>query len=302
MIRVPNTMHWLAAFTWPTAGVALVLGGIAWAVLLVGRRHLSGTTLGAAWYWALLSATGLMLVQLAIEFSDQPPWAAAGRFAAAVTGFCPAMAVLGAKRPQHQAWTFIVLSMWVVLSLPAAELLVLQRAAALQIQGLRWGFLILLTAICALNHLPTRFWLAALLYAGGQTLVLLDAWSWSHWIAPETCYLTGFGVAVSALAVGVWQLRRRPPADQPWDRVWLDYRDQFGVLWSLRMMERVNAAASSYDWPVRLTWWGFHQSDGRRLEPSLEAIGPELDTTMRNLFRRFVSVDWIASRLDATLD
>jgi hypothetical protein len=37
------------------------------------------------------------------------------------------LAVLGAKRPQHAAWSFVVLAFWGILALPAAETYFLQR-------------------------------------------------------------------------------------------------------------------------------------------------------------------------------
>ena len=39
-------------------------------------------------------------------------------FAAAMIVFCPAMALLGAKRPQDKPWQLIVLSLWGILALP----------------------------------------------------------------------------------------------------------------------------------------------------------------------------------------
>jgi hypothetical protein len=77
------------------------------------------------------------------------------------------------------------------------------------------------------------------------------------------------------------------------DRVWLDFRDAFGVVWSLRILERMNASATMYDWPVTLTWHGF--------EPRASATHVDtpsiLEESFRTLLRRFVSPEWIEARL-----
>ncbi len=42
-----------------------------------------------------------------------------------------------------------------------------------------------------------------------------------------------------------------------YDRVWTDFRDLFGTVWSLRVMERVNETARLQQWNWELTWSGF---------------------------------------------
>ncbi|MBI3468144.1 MAG: hypothetical protein HY000_34495, partial [Planctomycetes bacterium] len=42
-----------------------------------------------------------------------------------------------------------------------------------------------------------------------------------------------------------------------WDRVWLDFRDDFGFVWAKRVQDRFNAAAGQLGWPIVLGWSGF---------------------------------------------
>lgn len=92
------------------------------------------------------------------------------------------------------------------------------------------------------------------------------------------------------MAVG---LPRGAAARSPLDRVWLDFRDAFGVAWGLRVAERLNASAAMYSWPVTLTWQGFR---GRQ-EGTSDIPPAAVEEGLRGLLRRFVSPEWIDSRL-----
>src|SRR4051794_207498 len=91
--------------------------------LWLQRRAVAGTTLTAPWWWSVVSLLALALAEFVTAFwkSDSDPSAAALRFIAATSTFCPLMALLGAKRPQDRGWQFIVFSLWVVLALPGLE-------------------------------------------------------------------------------------------------------------------------------------------------------------------------------------
>ncbi len=78
------------------------------------------------------------------------------------------------------------------------------------------------------------------------------------------------------------------------DRVWLDFRDAFGAVWGLRVMERMNASAAMLGWPVTLSWQGFLAN-----EPGAGNVEtPQIvEDSLRTLLRRFVSPAWIDERL-----
>ncbi len=104
-----------------------------------------------------------------------------------------------------------------------------------------------------------------------------------------------------------------------WTKVWLDFRDAYGLAWGVRVMERIEALLQSSGVPTRLQWNGFRSAaadfsegdDLKRPHSALDqtdaAAAPDLVTgenlTMaavepgiRNLLRRFVSNEWIDSR------
>ena len=105
-------------------------------------------------------------------------------------------------------------------------------------------------------------------------------------------------VGLSALA-GAWWLEaaglpRPAPVNLPIDRVWRDFRDAYGLVWGLRIAERVNASAAMYGWDVALAWPGFIDRQSGR---PAAAVPEEAVETVRGLLRRFVSPEWIEARL-----
>jgi hypothetical protein len=121
-----------------------------------------------------------------------------------------------------------------------------------------------------------------------------------------------------------------------WSRTWLDFRDAFGVVWALRVMERVNTMPAAMEAGVRLNWDGFyellpaprhatcttagekeatanpssshsefsqsefsHSEEVETRPASIFAMEP-LDAGLRNLMRRFVSKRWLEVRLNVT--
>ena len=71
-------------------------------------------------------------------------------------------------------------------------------------------------------------------------------------------------------------------------RLWFWFRDNWGVAWALRVLERFNRAAEVSHWPVRLTWFGIVPLPGEA--GALPPPSPEeLETTFRNLMKRFAA-------------
>jgi hypothetical protein len=88
--------------------------------------------------------------------------------------------------------------------------------------------------------------------------------------------------------------RKRDPS---LDSVWLDFRNSYGIVWSLRVMEQVNAVAKSSGWNVVLCWSGYRTRDGAaNWELPSEQLRV-LRQSLQNLLRRFMSSEWIAERL-----
>ncbi|HTM54476.1 MAG TPA: hypothetical protein VL175_10635 [Pirellulales bacterium] len=269
--------------------------------LWLQRGALRGTTLLAPWCWSVVSLVALTSAELAAAFSTSAgdPTTTALRYVAAMSTFCPLMALLGAKRPQDAGWQFIVLSLWVVLALPGLEWLLF--GGVQELHPARVAFLVLLIAIGAINGVGTRLMPASLLFAAGQGalvapfLGLEQASSAREWLPPA-----GMAALVASWAVATAR-RIVSQAPRPLDRVWLDFRDAYGLVWSLRAMERVNATGKLCMWPTRLGWRGFYRVDS----PLPSQPGDDLNEatlaavveTLRTLLRRFVSAAWIENRL-----
>ncbi|MCH7726878.1 MAG: hypothetical protein IH991_10405 [Planctomycetes bacterium] len=285
---------------------ALPLGSAVLGLLIVGAlgtrvRKLQGTTLIAPCIWAIFAVFAVVTSEIVTIFSDAG-WCEPTKYATAVATFCPQMALLGAKRPQNKAWHFVVVTLWAVLVLPAFEAIVFHSGQTLDVKGMRSWFLLVLVLMGVANSLPTRFWLSAVLVAAGQSLLL-----WNY-LPMGNADLGSAGVLIASFtflaAIGAAAMTRskRLPAEHPLDRVWIDFRDWFGTLWGLRVAERINAAASMYDWPFRLTWSGFRACEAADGPIIPDADLEVLETAMTNLLRRFVSPEWIAKRMGQSID
>ena len=259
------------------------------------RSRLQGTTLIAPWSWAVvsLSALGATETLFGLTITSTPEsWIVPLRFAAAMSTFCPTMALLGAKRPQDRAWQFIVLSLWVILSLPSCEWLLF--GGIQEIHPARFWFLAILMSVGALNSLATRFWTSGLLFCGGQVALLTPFLPATNDSLPGSeGPLLGLSLIVTAWSLRAMGLPGPRLAKHPLDRAWLDFRDAFGVVWGLRIAERINASAASYGWPATLAWTGFIANEGQ----STTDVPPVLEESFRNLLRRFVSPAWIDARM-----
>ncbi|MEX2138131.1 MAG: hypothetical protein WD894_02635 [Pirellulales bacterium] len=282
-----------------------------------GWRGLRGTTLRAAWCWVVLAVGGITGAELSLALSGPNAGAHAPtlRFAAAVLVFCPIMAVLGGKRPQNVAWQFIVLTLWGILALPAFEIWMRGRGETLTIDPVRSWFLMVLVVVGAVNHLPTRFGLATTHSAVGQILLL-----WSHLpFGGLTEWRPPIWLAMVFLLGSVWTARRAAARAshtpdsardvvelRPWSFVWRDFRDWYGIVWSMRVMERVNASPEMHDGPLTLEWDGFvwrgespPPDNHTEYESSSILLETAAGQSLRALMRRFVSAEWIDERLRA---
>jgi len=296
-----------------TIGLTIGLWLIAMLALARAYRPLRGTTLRAAWWWAMaaVSAVAGAEVAIAVAQGGGANWAEPLRFAAVAATFCPLVALFGARRPQDQAWQWIVLSFWVVLALPAGQAWLMWPGQPLTVHAVWSWFLVVLIVAEASNYLPTRFGPAAILLAAGQTALLWRDLPWAADSSPgRWLSLAGFALIAAAAAIAaISGHRRRAIAPEPLDRVWRDFRDQFGVVWGLRIAERINATAAVRDWPIRLGWHGFtdKQETGTRLvlpaararsaEKESRPLFLELEQALRTLLRRFVSSEWLDRRM-----
>lgn len=280
-------------------------GLIGAAVLGAILRRVRGTTLVAPVVWSGLSWLALMIgEQIALHASIST--APIVRYVAAVSTFCAPMALLGAKRPQDRGWQFIVASLWLVLCVPAIQLIILTPSGTLELH-LAWRVLLgALILVGVTNYLPTRFGWAAISYGIAQWLLVglgpdrLSADPRATPWFPFGCLMLS---AVGPLIQASWSSRH----GTGWNRVWIDFRDAFGCVWALRVSERMNQAATQAKLSMRFTWQGLVEAETANAMPAEE--GPEwpsnggtqelgeLEVTIRQLLRRFVSAEWIDARM-----
>lgn len=268
--------------------IILLAAIVATTVLVKVRKAWIGSTLIAPWCWTLLAIGSVALSGI---FTVSQPV----RFAAIMTTFCPAMSLMGAKRPQDKAWNFIVLSLWAVLALPALESLVLGDGRSLDIQDARGWFLWIMIFVGLSNELLTRHCLLAILAGIGQFAMLTEYLPLVR--RPIGIWNLSIGLSAIAMAMLWAKLRanRRHEFPEPLDQIWLDFRNCFGTLWGVRVMQMVNTAADNANWDIELTWFGFQKSGSSGEMPTATRRG--LEQCIKNQLRRFVSVQWIEKRM-----
>ena len=296
------------------ANFPVTIGAIAIGLVFLLRqwRELRGLTLCGPWWWCvvvLMAIAGVeTLVAWAPGFGDSAV-SEPLRFMALTGLFMPLMSLMGAKRPQHNAWHFIVISLWGILALPALETLFLQRGQALEMYDARGWFLLALVIISALNLGLVRWWPSALLIAAAEVLMLaaylpgVRVSVVAQW-EPTGRIAWGCILLATALAVMQWQRHRQRASSVPaWDRLWLDFRDGFGALWAIRIAEQINQVAEQQQWSFRVKWGGFRSTgSGEPLTQSPFEQRPALGQVVENLFRRFVDRPWMEARLGRSLD
>jgi hypothetical protein len=226
----------------------------------------------ATWGWAGFLGSGV----------PQPRALAARYVALCLTG-CVAIAILGARRPGLGAWNFVVVGLLAVLLLPLIENFA--SGGPLHLEWFRAALVGGVIAVGVLNYLPTRLGPAAALLGVVVALELIGL------AGPEELARTvepivprlRLGLALVPW-VGLWTCWR-PRLGSECDRLWLAFRDRFGLVWGQRLREQFNRSAFHAGWPVFLSWQGL------RRKPGSAPIGPDtqasLTATLCALMKRF---------------
>jgi len=283
-------------FHWLTCGGALVTAAAA----VAGGWLARGSTAVPAAAWAALAACGLAVEAFAAATGGlvDPAARSAARLAVAALAVCPTMALLGAKRPQHGVWQFIVATLACVLALPAVSALLVRPGSLPDVHIIVRFFLPLLVLVGWMNFAATRHGLAAAVVAGGQLMLVagfLPGIGRSEPLGASIdaagAGLVAAGSVMAAVQSAGWpatRLRRQGLAAVT-DPAVLAIRETLGAAWTLRIAERFNAVAGERGWPCRLTFTGLV------VDPSARPGGWEADAVrcLRALLRRFATEDWI---------
>ena len=270
---------------------ALVRLGWAW-------TRARGLALRPALTWGMVA----ILLGLASQWSalGEPldsgrPAAGHWSYLASVATLSALISVLGARRPGGGAWAILMGMLVVLFLLPWLEGSALAGGGS-GLDRLRldppWAvFFGLLTIAGVTNYLPTRHGAASAIVGLGLVAELIGlavpglavatrARLWSF-----VPMMIGSGVLAST-AIGP---RRQVPGHD-FDRLWLWFRDRWGVVWALRVRDRFQKAADASGWPVVLRWDGLASRDGR----PLEAVPESAAATLTALLRRFADADRLA--------
>lgn len=268
--------------------------------ILAARHAVRRTTLTTAWKWSLaVTAAWLVGTFLGLPLRGGNS-AIAGQlwYAITVLSLCPPVAVLGAKRPGSRVWNFFVLvPLLFVLGSPAITGWNFSTFEAtplfLETPWLIGHGLVIVMGLG--NYLGTRYTLTALLY-GAALALLLTAFRFG-WGKTESMRWT----AILVMSAAVWAARTaagRSTVASGFDRVWNDFRDQFGIVWARRIQDRLNDSARRENWPCRLELNGFHWNED--CDPAArEKALPQVEHALRWILRRFVDPEWIDERLGA---
>jgi hypothetical protein len=173
------------------------------------------------------------------------------------------ISVLGARWPGARAWQFVVIGLLGVTLLPLLEADLLGRP--LTLSGVRIAFAIGLLGTGVLNYVPTRLGIAAALAGYGAGLMFAD----------HQLRLARMAIA-AAPVIGWLSVASRRSGETNTVRLWLDFRDRFGAIWSLRVLEQFNRSAANSGSTTTLKWNGLNGPDG-----------PDSYERLRALLRRF---------------
>lgn len=232
------------------------------------------------------------------------------RVVVAALSVCPVMSLLGAKRPQHGVWQFIVGTLAAVLALPAASAILIHPGSLPDLHILGRFFLPVLVIVGWMNFMGTRRAVAATLVAVGHFGLiwpLLPGIQLEGALPQPTRDLAAISCMTAGGFLAVFQavfarLRRRLVVT---DRVklplknaefeyrvntcFLALRETLGAAWTLRLAERFDQIAGRHGWPVRLTFKGLQMQE-ESPEASWE---PDALRAMEALMKRFVSSAWL---------
>lgn len=280
--------------------VCMTAGGVvAMVAAVVGCWRARGSTAVPAALWAICAAFAVSADAgiHALGWANDPARAASLRLCVAALLLCPAMSVLGAKRPQHGIWQVIVASLAVVLAMPAASAEFVRPGSPPVLHIVVRCFVSGLAVIGWMNYVGTwRRLPATLVTAGGLILIRGFLPGFETERAGDSPWLDVSGAWLLAAGGMLAILPRIAPSATPRvlqheiDQPFLCLRETLGIAWTLRIAERFNGFAESRGWPCRL------EADG------LEVGGDPLDRhwhrdavrTFESIVRRFVSIDWLA--------
>ncbi len=299
--------------TFDPALVSCAAAGAVVVAAAVAMFLVRGSTAVPAALWAAAAALafGLEMAARGAGLLVDPAAIAAARLVVVALGLCPTMAILGAKRPQHGVWQFIVGSLAGVLVMPALSATLVRPGSLPDVHPVQRWFMPLLLLVGWMNFAGTRHGVAAAAVSAGQCLLLrpflpfVEPGGITGMRGTDTlgACLVAFGAALAAGQSIVWPVgvRRRSPAQGPVPQPlteeielpFLALRETLGAAWALRIAERFNVVAEARGWPCRLRFAGL-ESGG---DPDDRSWHRDAVRSARALLHRFVSDAWLGRHM-----
>ena len=242
----------------------LLLGFVLWTTIGL-RNYVTGLTAQTAWRWAI-AAIAATLIAVGLRLIPVLPTGiiSAIHSIAATLLLTPLVDILGARNPGHRAWPwFVVTPMIVVLQWPTISHLFSERLETALITPLpaTIGFLLVLIMGSG-NYFGTANTSASLFGVTGIGLFALPVTEWHAWPGDAICLAASVCLAITALLIeGRLKANNLKTGHE---QLWIDFRDLYGMVWSRRVMDRINQFADREKWNVSMTLDGFrrrNQSD-----------------------------------------
>jgi len=265
-------MHWLSVLIFASSAFPMLL---AWQTLR--RSSMAHAVVWTILAWAMWG--GLLAVAPSVSTEILGPCRYAGLCLIGSAG----VAVLGARRPGVGAWNFVVVGLLAVFALSWAEGLLTQTTVRLG--AVRAVFLTAMLAVGIVNYLPTRLAAAAALLGVACSQEL-----WSLLGAPVDENSMRGNLDITGILLGLvpwcaWAMTRiRPLAKNDFDRVWLEFRDRYGLVWAARLREQFNRSAANAALAVELTWSGLRSPGDGKVDGVAERSALEI---LQALMKRF---------------
>ncbi len=237
---------------------------VGFATLARGIRVTSGTALGPVFLWGSLALV-LAIASTWLGQSESPqsgrPLAGTLIYLATLAALAALLTVLNARSPGSGAWAILMGLLVLVFLVPWLEGGGLARGTnglgRLRLDNPWTIFYGLIVLAGVTNFLPTRHARGAI-FAGLALILEYVALTHAGW-SPETRSMMWRAVAWAwavALMAAYFPAETRRTGQPALTHLWLWFRDRWGVVWGLRILERFNKSAESMGWNFRLGWDG----------------------------------------------
>jgi hypothetical protein len=264
-------------------------------VLATALMRLRGTTLIAPILWSMGAVSSIAIAEVVLFFPPMPgvtSWQSLVRYFAGTLTLLPVISILGAKRPQALVWNYIVASLWIVLLMPAIEVLLLKPQQTFEIYAFGPWMILGLIFYSAVHYAGTAMTLTGILVACAQIVYLsphlpVDPFFRREFVQSTTAYFL-----LAAAVCGLASLPRRN--DDQFRRLWAQFKSGYGTAWALRISQRLDELQIRHDWCVRLSWYGpLISRDGASPE-QVDKDRRALARAFRSLMPRFLSARYLA--------